>query len=692
MMSFLSPIYLLGLAGVAIPVVIHLFYRRRVRNVRFSSLMLLRELVRLYSARQRLHELLVLLLRCAAITALVLALAKPVLRTETASGSATVACAIILDDTYSMECKKGTVSRLVRARQTAEAILRTLSRRDSALLIRLSSPDEPIGGSVSSITEEVGKIGVAFGQPRLKEAVQRALSFLEGADQLNRELHIIGDMQRRTYDYITKEEFRAECGDKVQLIVTDVGDDDAVNAAVMSAEVIRDLRHPEQLCIEATVQNFAERELTISPKLLYEGQKRPTESFTLSRGAKETVRLYVPVSSVPRDVGASIRIEGDSLETDNRWFFRLGRPVSIDIILVNGDPSQLPEMDEVFYLRFALSPVEPSTGVPLSDIRPFVVPFFRLERSKLSDFRVLILANVDSLSGTFVRRLTEFVENGGGLVLFCGERIRLESYNRWLPKLAGLRLIEKVSYNAPLQLDAVDYTHPIFRKLASVAPFSVPLVRFWRILRVEPTEEDVNILAAYSNGDAAVVERTFGKGRVVVVTSTCDRDWTNLPVRTVFLPFVQGLVRYCAGEREERKDFVVGEEVRVRVEGGRVSLEHPDGREEELNVHTEGGDSVRFIPRKPGIYTVSDGKSRTIIGVNADRDESDIERVSAEALPKTDNIHYITDRTDVSSFLERLRTGVKLWNYFLVAALLFLFLELLLSNRRLPSFRSEETR
>ena len=75
-MSFLNPLFLIGLAAAAIPILIHLFTRKRPREMAFPSLEFLAEVNRSEIRRLRLRQWLLLLLRTLAIAALALAMAK----------------------------------------------------------------------------------------------------------------------------------------------------------------------------------------------------------------------------------------------------------------------------------------------------------------------------------------------------------------------------------------------------------------------------------------------------------------------------------------------------------------------------------------------------------------------------------------------------------------------------------------
>ena len=69
-LAFLSPLFLMGIATAAIPVIIHLIHRRKARQTPFSTLRFLRMSHHRTAHRRRLHELLLLAMRCIILIAL----------------------------------------------------------------------------------------------------------------------------------------------------------------------------------------------------------------------------------------------------------------------------------------------------------------------------------------------------------------------------------------------------------------------------------------------------------------------------------------------------------------------------------------------------------------------------------------------------------------------------------------------
>ena len=120
--SFLSPVFLLGLLGISVPILIHLLTRRQQKQIRFSAIYLLLRSQKRSIKRAPPNRLWLLIIRCLAIVLLSLALANPLCSFGTAEdlvASKTAANIFILDDSFSMASKVAEGSRY----STAVAIL-----------------------------------------------------------------------------------------------------------------------------------------------------------------------------------------------------------------------------------------------------------------------------------------------------------------------------------------------------------------------------------------------------------------------------------------------------------------------------------------------------------------------------------------------------------------------------------------
>ena len=139
-MAFLAPLFFLGVAALAVPVIIHMIQRERKEVLEFPSLMFIRKIPFHSFRRQRVRHWFLLLLRCAAVALLMAAFARPFFRapafTVIASGAREVV--ILLDRSYSM----GYGDRWDRAKTAANEVVDALGPEDLATIIFFDSGAE----------------------------------------------------------------------------------------------------------------------------------------------------------------------------------------------------------------------------------------------------------------------------------------------------------------------------------------------------------------------------------------------------------------------------------------------------------------------------------------------------------------------------------------------------------------------
>src|SRR5688572_32463273 len=104
-MSFIAPLFFVALAGLAIPVLIHLIQREKKQIMRFPSLMFVQRVPYKSTQRRRIHNWLLLLVRMAAIALIIGAFARPFFNSgaiDAPAGTGAREVVIVLDQSYSI--------------------------------------------------------------------------------------------------------------------------------------------------------------------------------------------------------------------------------------------------------------------------------------------------------------------------------------------------------------------------------------------------------------------------------------------------------------------------------------------------------------------------------------------------------------------------------------------------------------
>jgi hypothetical protein len=149
------------------------------------------------------------------------------------------------------------------------------------------------------------------------------------------------------------------------------------------------------------------------------------------------------------------------------------------------------------------------------------------------------------------------------------------------------------------------------------------------------------VLLRFGDGDEspAMVEGFFGDGRVMVLATTADKEWTNLPDRPIYVVLLMELVQHLA-RSDDRGEHLVGRAIQIPLDPSRYEptarMKPPSFPAEpivELNAppdETTGQPTVRWEnPRRPGVYTFeltrNAGSLETrLMAVNTDLRESDL--------------------------------------------------------------------
>ena len=156
----------------------------------------------------------------------------------------------------------------------------------------------------------------------------------------------------------------------------------------------------------------------------------------------------------------------------------------------------------------------------------------------------------------------------------------------WQPSLTA------VEQGGPLTLAATDLRHPIFRPFGALAA-NLGQVRVDRSWRVSP--DGWSVVARFSNGTPALLERMSGQGRVVLFASDVNRRWNDFPLHPAFVPFAIEAMRYVGGDRRQPRDYTVAQAPALARQVPGV-YRGPDNRPFSVNVDTREGALDRMSP------------------------------------------------------------------------------------------------
>jgi hypothetical protein len=347
-------------------------------------------------------------------------------------------------------------------------------------------------------------------------------------------------------------------------------------------------------------------------------------------------RMMAPAAGV---YWGEVRLESDHFVDDDRWYYALRTVTPVRVLVVDGDPGTSLYESEIFYLLSALQPAG-TLRRPLFYPKP--IPWEGLEQERFNDYQAIILCNVEAIAPQLRQRLYQFVVEGGGLIFFAGDQVDASRYNTMfyhsdtplLPLPLGDPL--QVPPDQPLSIGSVDYTH---EALAVFTGQNTLLQRskFYRAMTVsqQPEVTSVQVLLALHNGAPLLIDKPLGRGKVLFFTTSTDRDWTDLPTRTAYVPLLHGALGYVANlaAAAQRPATIMPDAISLPGQAGDVdttlSIFTPDGQERHSRYTAHGTRVEARIAEFtiPGIYRLQEPGGRDLLAVNATRTESNFEKL-----------------------------------------------------------------
>lgn len=674
-LSFLVPIFLVGLAALAIPVLIHLTRRQTRESVQFPSLMFLRRIPHPSTQRRRIHRWPLLLLRLAALALLVLAFARPFLQRE--DGAPLLAASaggrelvVLLDRSYSM----GAGDRWERAVNAARQAVDGLAPGDRATLLLFDSRSEAVTETTSQ--PAVLRAALADARPgprstRYAPALRHAQRVLAGSPLPRREVVVISDFQRAGWDADAAEVANVRLPTGTTVTPVSVAGEIGANAAVASLAFGRSVSAGRELvAVTARVAGRDGREGSTLPVTLeVNGRAVETRDVALPAEGVGTVEFGPVILPEAGPIRGRVHIPADALPADDAFHFAVSADQRIPVLIIQG-----PAAGGSFFLERALQ-IGDAPGFRVVVRRPGEV-----RAADLASRPVVVLNQAPLPDGEIGRRLRTLVEEGGGLVAVLGDN-RPGEWNGVLPtRLAAV----DHSSRGGTSLGYVDVGHPVFEPFSTPRSGDFTAARVYRYRGMDPGGFQ-RILARFGDGGAALAEQRAGKGRVLVWTSPLDGSWNDLAVQPVFLPFLHQLVKYAAGYTPARPAFTVGDPFDAAAATTRAAASvvlTPSGERMTLE------ETTPLSLDEPGFYELRDqrtGARAATLAVNVDRAEANLEAFDPQEL-----VSAVGTGTDTGTAAAAEAASLTLgererqqsaWWYLIVVAFLLLAAETVLSNR-----------
>ncbi|MDP7057492.1 MAG: VWA domain-containing protein [Nitrospinaceae bacterium] len=618
-LNFLSPLYLFGLLGMTIPIMVHLLTRRQQKHLRFSAVHLLLQSQKRSIKRSTPNRRFLLFIRCLGIALLSLALANPIFSFSGPSDflpNSPSANVFILDDSYSMGTLADQKSYYTRAVDALLDMSQSLSSESVYSVVSASGPARVLldWSTDSSKAEKLLKLSQPSSRTTdIGQAIAETFRLLDSASQKKKRVYILTDRDKNGWN---EESFSLTGETRYPINIIDFSGmrQGGNRAAVEHTEVRREfLSNSRVIRVKTKILNLSQtkpiRKLKVS--LWINGKKQNEGTLDIPTKSSAEKEFSFPLKENVA-LNGEVRIEDDSLLKDNVRFFNYQPNRTIKTLVVDGDPKTIEHQSETFYLERALNPF----SVSLSNIEPTVSTLAELSTRDLFDYSVIMLCNVRDLPFGYEQELEKFVMRGGALFITLGDQVDAKFYNERMDNILSVRLqaIHQIAKDGePFRLLIKPSKHPVLKVLKGRTLEEMKSIRFHSLYSVEPREDlKLTVLMSFENKFPALIESTAGKGKVILFVSSIDRDWNNFSIQPTFLPWIQRWVKYSARGLDSLmlKELLVDEPFSREEpsESSQTYIVLPGGKTTRPSF--ENGQVTFESTNRPGIYQLYRGSSK----------------------------------------------------------------------------------
>ncbi len=683
MFGFLNSTVLFAALAALIPLIIHLFSRRRVKIVEFSSLKHLKAMQRRQVRRLKVRQLLLLLLRMLIILVVVMAFARPTMKSGGLGAHASVSAVILLDNSASMSRSVTDGNLFEIARERVGQLLDSFGEGDQVALLTLGHDAAPTGKltSVAMAREMLAQLQTGYEVADLTGGLERAMAMLEQASSVNKELYIVTD--RQSHD-LPEQPLLAESEARVCFVDLPLSEHDncTITALDFGGELILPGHDFEITTMIRNNSSLRRDDLIVS--LFLDGNRVAQTELQIDPGQEEAARFSRSVSRTGYHSGR-VEISDDDLMVDNKYYFSFHIPDRFNLLLVKGDPA-------ADLISLALVPsLSINQYWSVKDVTPS-----DLAGIDFLDYDVVILAGAPILSETYVERLKAFVNRGRSLFFTMSSSTDPDFFNSRWSELTGVSLDEpmkaNVSRSGYFALSSYESEHPVF-SVFDTDDNRPPEIKFYTLPKVH-TLEGARTLMLFSGDRPALIENSFGQGKLLTFTGPVDPALSDLAGHAFFVPFMSRCVEYLTSRLVgfDLDDFTGDRLSRAVVIRGSVSMPlqvlAPDSVTHSVPPEENSGALVYrpTVADLPGIYRTSYlGREVDRFALNVRPVEGDLAAVDIEQLAVAlgaAEYHTLSPGTPLAAIVAEWRFGKELWQLFLWLAAILMALEMLLSRSR----------
>ncbi len=667
-MQFLYPVFLVALATLAIPVIIHLFYFRRYKKVYFTNVRFLKEIKEESSIRSRLKNLLILLCRLLAVLFLVLGFAQPFIKKDDTVRKGRKLVSVFVDNSYSMASRGADAALLDEAKQKAEEIVRAYQLEDQFQVIThdMTARQQRLIGQEQALAA-IDEIELTAEVNPLSSVLYRQKLLMQDQDSPNQILYYISDFQTNITDFELSDTTLEYNLIPLQAVIEQ-------NVSIDSAWFEAPVQMVDQAnTLLVKVQNWSDQPVeNIQLSIRRNGAVKPVGSLDIPSHSSVVDTVYLSVLE-PGLQRVELQITDFPIQFDDVYYLSFEVKQQIRTLVVNkNEPNRYVDAafaSEQYFMR---------------DNRSVT----NLDYSSFNQYQLILLNELDDISSGMTAALSNYIEGGGNVLVIPSPQINLDSYNAFLNNLNAGRF--EAFDTVARTVNYYNDQEFIFNDVFEGAQRNLRLPTTQGNYGMQSPRSGYERLLGYRDGKVYLSKHSIGSGHLYLSAAPIQQNYNNLVEQAeVFIPMLYKMAlstgkvskpAYTIGQDNiiEIENRSTGAEVVYKVDGEKSFIpgQQSQGKYVILNMH----DQIR----EAGFYNVFLDKGDILhtIAFNSNRLESDPSCFSSDEIAaryqEHANIVQRTQLADLSQFIQEKDRGIILWKYCLILALIFLALETLI--------------
>jgi len=674
-MQFLYPGLLYALGAIAIPILVHLFNFRKFKKVQFSNVEYLKEIKQETKSKSKIKHFLILCARVLALACIVLAFAQPFIPSDNSAvrvGKKTVG--IYIDNSFSTESesKNGTILEI--SKNKALEIIKYHSATDLFQLITNDFEGKHQRWlTKEEIAEYITEIDYSSISRNFAEVYSRhkESTFNEEVDQ--RVIYALSDLQKSVVDL---EDFKEDTLLNLLFVPTPSAYNENIWIdSLWFDSPSRSINAPEELNVRIK-NSLKKRRENIPLKLYINGTQKAVLSFSADPGLeKDTILTYSNSASGFKN--GRVSLEDYPITFDDEYYFGYEVSEKVNVLEITADESKA--VSKLFKSQSEYS----FTSFKQNQV----------DYNRFSEFDLIICNQLSSISSGLRQELSKFSEASGSIVIIPAVNAEITSYNS-LFSIQGADLFSGKK-NLDTKVSSLDFDNVIYKKVFDDRTRNMPLPKVSSYFSTTNNNlKRKDLLLKLQNGDAFLTRYERNGSSFYVFSTSLNTSQSELASNALWVYTMTSIADNA--KSSGKISFELGEENEFY-----IKTEQASSAESIVKLSSDKGDE--FIPefnrkngsfqifpgsqaKYSGTYAIKSGEAQIgTIGINYSRKESEISYFDAYDLKQEINRLGLKSASVISGESDEIRTSIKevnegktLWKSFVIMALLFLGIEIML--------------